>query len=89
MLCCDSMQLLFTEMASLWLVAPLDKGGFHLNRSSLTAAAVVSGMITLSCIALYNIEQDKTEKDKNISKLQLSNTTLNRTIPPCLTHFET
>ena len=42
------MQLLFTEMASLWLVAPLDRGGFGLDRTSLTAAAVVSGMVYIT-----------------------------------------
>ena len=51
-----SMQLLFTEMASLWLVAPLDKGGFNLDRTSLTAAAVVSGMVcTLHYHAIITI----------------------------------
>ena len=39
-----NMQLLFTEMVAIWLVASVDKGGFNLDRNSLTVTAVVSGI---------------------------------------------
>lgn len=43
-------QLLFTEMISLWLVAPLESGGFSFNTYDIGTAILIAGESTYTFI---------------------------------------